>query len=300
MIELINLKFTMTTEQFKQFYQTLKSQIPAGELSAQEIRSYFSKIMNVFTAAPDIKFVPTRFKHCEGVWVQPPKKSSEKVLLFFHGGAYVAGSWQTHQDLLGRLARSGEISICAINYRLAPEHPFPAALEDALNAYLTLAERGYSLMIGGSSAGGGLALALCLKLKQMGLKLPAAGILLSPWVDLTHKGKSLTSNEGKDILSRERVLKTSKYYVGNLHPEDPFISPIYGDLSGLPPLLIQAGTVEILWSQIEKLVEEAREAGVDVTFEPYEGMVHAWQIFAAQIPEGVKAIESVGHFIRSR
>lgn len=300
MIELINLKFTMTTEQFKQLYQTLKSQIPPGDLSPEEIRGYFRKIMSAFPAGDDIQFSPLRFKSCEGVWVRPPKVSSKQSLLFFHGGAYMAGSWQTHQDLLGRIAKSGEIAVCSINYRLAPEHPFPAALEDALDAYLTLSEQGHQLMIGGSSAGGGLALALCLKLKQLGLKLPSAGILLSPWVDLSHKGKTLITNNGKDIISRQRAAQAALLYLGNHNPEDPLASPIYGDLSRLPPLLVQAGTSEILWSEIEKLVHEAREAGVDVKFEPYEGMVHTWQLFAAKIPEGEQALQSIGHYIKSR
>lgn len=300
MNELINLKSAMTTQQFKQFYQTIKSQIPKGDKTVEEIRRYFAKIMSSFPPSPEVTFSPIKFGKCEGVWIKPPKITSKKVLLFFHGGAYIAGSWETHQDLLSRLALSGEIVVCSINYRLAPEHPFPAALEDALEAYLSLSQQGHSLIIGGSSAGGGLALAVCLKLKQLGIKLPAAGILLSPWVDLSLKGATLEMHDGQDIISRARVIQAAQTYLAGHNAQDPLVSPIYGDLSGLPPLLIQAGTVEILWSEIEKLVQEAVEAGVSVTFEPYEGMIHTWQLFAAEIPEGAKAIQAIGAYIKSQ
>src|SRR3569832_1937077 len=195
MIELINLKFTMTSPQFKQFYQTLKSHIPAKDMTISEIRTYFNTMMSTFSASPDVAFSPVQFRKCEGVWVKPPKITSKKALLFFHGGAYKAGSWQSHQDLLGRIAQSGEIAVCAINYRLAPEHPFQAPIEDALDAYLALSQQGHDLIVGGSSAGGGLTLALCLKLKELGLKLPSSGILLCPWVDLSTKGKTLITQD---------------------------------------------------------------------------------------------------------
>ncbi|MBP7075277.1 MAG: alpha/beta hydrolase [Rhabdochlamydiaceae bacterium] len=289
----------MPSPEFEKFYQTLKSQVLPSEMTIEEVRAYFTKMMEPYTASKDIAFAPIFFSNFQGVWVKPPKITTQKILLFFHGGAYTTGSWQTHQDVLGRIAKSGECAVCAINYRLAPENPFPAALEDALEAYLTLIGQGHTLLVGGSSAGGGLAIALMLKLKEMNQKLPEAAILLCPWVDLAMKGPSLFTNEGKDIISRSRVKKASQIYLDSHDPKDPLVSPLYGDLKGLPPLLIQAGTIEILWSEIETLVHKAREVQVDVTFQPHNGMFHTWQLFASQIPEGQQAIEEIGRFIKT-
>lgn len=289
----------MPSPEFEKFYQTLKSQVLPSDMTIEEIRAYLDKMMQPFTASKDIAFTPIFFSKFQGVWVKPPKITTKNTLLFFHGGAYTAGSWQNHQDLLGRIAKSGECAICAINYRLAPENPFPAALEDALEAYQTLRDQGHNVLVGGTSAGGGLALALMLKLKKVKVALPEAAILLCPWVDLAMKGPSLFTNEGKDIISRFRVKNASQIYLGTHDPKDPMVSPTYGDLTGLPPLLIQAGTSEILWSEIEILVHKAREAKVAVTFEPYNGMFHTWQLFASEIPEGQQAIDEIGRFIKT-
>ncbi len=289
----------MPSPEFEKFYQTLKSQVLPSEMTIEEIRAYFSTMMAPFKASPDTTFIPVVFSKFQGVWVKPPKITTPKIVLFFHGGAYSAGSWQTHQDLLGRIAKSGECAICAINYRLAPENPFPAALEDALEAYQTLTDQGHSIIVAGSSAGGGLALALMLKLKNLNLKLPEAGVLVCPWVDLAMKGSSLFTNEGKDIITRSRVQNAAGIYLGSHDPKDPLVSPLYGDFKGLPPLLIQAGSHEILWSEIESLVQKARAAGVDVSFQPYKEMFHTWQLFASQIPEGQQAIAAIGSFIKT-
>ncbi len=264
------------------------------------IRAFFEKMMSAFPASADITFTSVAFKHCNGAWIKPPTIHSKKVMLFFHGGGYTAGSWESHQDLLGRIAKQGGLSICAVNYRLAPQHPFPAALNDSINAYETLLAQGHlpsQIIVGGSSAGGGLALALLLKLKKLNMELPSAGVLICPWVDLALKGETLKSHDGQDLVSYARLRNAAKAYLNGHDPEDPFASPLYGDLSHLPPLLIQAGTIELLWSEIEALSQKAQKAGVAVTFEPYEGMFHAWQLFAAKIPEGQIAIEAICRFI---
>jgi acetyl esterase/lipase len=288
----------MPSKQFNEFYQTLQTHIPTGQMTFQEIRVYFEKMLRGFPASNDITFTPATFKHCSGTWINPPKVTSKKILFFLHGGGYTAGSWETHQDMLGRIASYGEIRICAINYRLAPEHPFPAALNDALKAYEELQEHG-RIIVGGSSAGGGLSLALMLKLKELKKPLPCAGVLLCPWVDLAHTGETLNTHNGLDMINKERLIAAASAYLGKHNPKDPLASPLYGDLSYLPPLLIQAGTIEILWSEIEALVKKARRAGTSVTFQPFEGMFHTWQLFAAKIPEGDQALKAIGSFIRS-
>lgn len=290
----------MTSEQFKQFYQTLRKTGPSSGMTTEVLRDYFKEMMSAFPPPPDVTFTPVVFKHCKGVWVKPPTVKSSKVMLFFHGGGYTIGSWQSHQDLIGRIAKQAGISICALNYRLAPEHRFPAALNDVLHAYKSLLAKGFlpsQIILCGSSAGGGLALALLLKLKKIKMELPRAAVLICPWVDLTLSGKTLQSHDGLDLISRSRVAAAAQAYLGSHDPHDPYASPLYGNLSKLPPLLIQAGTIEILWSEIETFCQKAKQAGVDVTFEPYEGMFHTWQLFASQIPEGEQAIRSICKFI---
>jgi len=280
----------------KQFYQTLKGLLPTGDLTILEMRVAFEKLMSGFPMANDLKIDPVLFKHCKGVIISPPKVASHQIILFFHGGAYSAGSWESHQDLIGRLAKACQMPVCAPDYRLAPEHHIPAATNDAMNAYDYLLAAGYKpeqIIVAGSSAGGGLSISLLQKLKEK----PKAGVLMSPWVDLTLSGKTLQTNDGKDLISRARVETAAKAYLVRHDPKDPAISPLFGDLSGLPPLLIQVGTLEILWSEIEALAKKAQAAGTQVTFQPYEGMFHTWQLFASQIPEGQAAIESVASFV---
>jgi epsilon-lactone hydrolase len=292
----------MASPEFKQFYQTLKAQASMPRMTIEEVRAYFEKLMSPYRAPHGITLTSVTFKRCKGGWIKPTKIHSKKILLFFHGGGYIAGSWESHQDMLGRIALDGGVSICAVNYRLAPEHPFPAALNDVLHAYEALLEQGYlpsQIIVAGSSAGGGLALALMFKLKQQKMELPCAGILICPWVDLALKGETLKTHDGQDLISRSRVTAAAQAYIGNANPQNPLISPLYGDFSGLPPLLVQAGSIEILWSEIEILVQKAQGAGVAVTFEPFQGMFHTWQLFAAQIPEGREAIHSIGKYIKT-
>lgn len=293
----------MVSAQCSSFYQTLKQSLPKGQFSIQEMRAFFETMMKQFPAAPDITLSSVNFAQCQGLWIKAPSVSSSKMVLFFHGGGYISGSSQSHQDILGRISRYGGISVCTIDYRLAPEHPFPAALEDALYTYQALLKHGFKshqIIVGGSSAGGGLALALLLKLKQLHHPLPRAGVLICPWVDLAVKGKTILTNQGLDLISRDQLIAARNSYLGfKGNSQDPYASPLYGDLTQLPPLLIQSGTIEILWSEIESLVQKAQKNGVKVSFEPYDGMFHAWQLFATKIPEGDQALQSIGRYIQS-
>lgn len=221
-------------------------------------------------------------------------------LLYLHGGGYGFCSTATHRALITRLAAVCGVRCVAPNYRLAPEHPFPAAVDDALAVYRARIEGGADregLSIGGDSAGGGLALATLLRLRESGETLPRSAVLLSPWVDLTSSGASVTGNAPYDYLSYELLQFHARNYLGATPPTDPLASPLFADLRGLPPLLVQAGGAETLLSEGRELARRAEAAGVDVTLQVWEGAIHVFQFFAPIVPEAVPAIRAVRDFL---
>lgn len=188
-----------------------------------------------------------------------------------------------------------------IGYRLAPEHPFPGALEDAMTAYHWLLHHPYPsshILFAGDSAGGGLALSLCLQAKLEKAPLPAACICICPWVDLAMTGKSYETNKGKDFLRPASLAFAAKMYCNGKDPKNPLISPYYGDLRGLPPLLIQTGESELLLDEAVAIAEKAKKSGVDTVLEKWPEMVHTWHLFARELPEGRDAIEEIGKFVK--
>jgi monoterpene epsilon-lactone hydrolase len=218
-------------------------------------------------------------------WHVPKGISSDRTILYLHGGAYTFCSPATHRGLAGRIAIASKARVLVIAYRLAPEHPFPAALEDSLAAWQSLLEQGVSpknLVIAGDSAGGGLTMATAIRLRDKKVELPAALILLSPWVDL--------------VSAKEYA----KPYAGDSDPADPLISPLYANLRGLPPTLIQAGGVEFLLRDSQQLNEKMEDAKVDIHFSVYKGMNHVFQAFAPLIPESRQAIREIGEFVQGR
>lgn len=233
-----------------------------------------------------------------------PAGGAARTVLYLHGGGYIFGSPRTHRALTYRLALSADANVFAPAYRLAPEHKCPAAIEDALAAYDWLVAAGAApskIVIGGDSAGGGLALATLLALKDRGGPVPAGAVLFSPWTDLTGGGETMTANAGSDAMfQRETIMGGAALYCGGLDAKDPRVSPLYGDLRGLPPLLVFASTSEMLFSDAARLVEKAKEAGVSVRFEPREGLVHVWPLFHPLMPEAREALDLAGAFIRER
>lgn len=236
---------------------------------------------------------------CE--WLGDNTARQDKVLMYLHGGGYVFGGPDSHRDIGWRLARAAGMRVLMVDYRLAPEHPFPAALEDATNCYRWLLDEGYepgSVAIGGDSAGGGLSVALLINLRNLGLPLPAACILLSPWTDLSMSGDSMARNEALDpMLSKAILDKMAEYYLGKRDRRAPLASPLFGDLSGLPATYVQVGSLEVLRSDAERLADKIREAGGEVMLEVWPGMFHVFQVFAARVPEGRQAIEKLGEFL---
>ncbi|WP_024902584.1 alpha/beta hydrolase [Robbsia andropogonis] len=231
-------------------------------------------------------------------------KTTRRVVLYLHGGGYFFCSPRTHRAITCTLARRGLARVCAPDYRLAPEYPAPAALDDALRVWHALRDSGEpadQIVVAGDSAGGGLALALLQALRDAGEPMPAAAVLFSPWTDLALTGATLESHAGTDVLMDAQGLHDATALVlgaGGLDAHDPRISPLYGDFHGLPPLLIQASDVEMLLDDARRVAERAREAGVNVTLEITSGVPHAWQMFAPVLPEARRALVRAAQFIR--
>jgi monoterpene epsilon-lactone hydrolase len=243
-------------------------------------------------------------ERCAGVSVEvhTPRafRTGDATLLYLHGGGYVTCSPASHRDLIARVALATGARCVAPDYRLAPEHPFPAALEDVIAVYRALQTAAAGpLFIGGDSAGGGLALATMLRLREGGEALPRAAVLLSPWVDLSLSADDLAGQGAHDYLNAKMLIETAPKYAGSQPLSHPLVSPIHADLSGLPPLLIQTGEWELFCQQNQRFAERARVHGVSVRHEIEPGMLHVFPAFAGLLPQGRVALRSLGKFVRS-
>ncbi|MBL6749334.1 MAG: alpha/beta hydrolase [Nevskia sp.] len=235
-------------------------------------------------------------------WISAPNASKDRAILYVHGGGYVLGSVHSHRDLCERLSRAAQARVLSLDYRLAPENPFPAAVDDAVAAYRWLLKQGIPakrIAIAGDSAGGGLAIATLLALKQGGDPQPACATPLSPWVDLEALGESMVSRDAIDpMVHKPMIEQMGKTYVQNGDLRNPLAAPLYGDLRGLPPLLIHVGERETLYDDAARIAKKAKDAGVDVTLKAWKGQIHVFQIFASRLEEGETAIQELGAFIR--
>ena len=234
-------------------------------------------------------------------WVAPATDAEHGgVVLYLHGGAYALGSIATHRAFVGRFATTTGTRVLAIDYRLAPEHPFPAALDDAVAAYRWLLSAGYDparIVIAGDSAGGGLALATIVMLRDAGDRLPACAVCFSPWVDLTLSCASIDTNaEADSILNRDALAGYARLYTNGHDPRDPLVSPLFADLTGLPPILIHVGSDEILLDEVVALCDRARAAGVDAEIEVWPGMFHVFQMVTF-LRQSVSSLDHAALFI---
>jgi epsilon-lactone hydrolase len=237
-------------------------------------------------------------------WLDAPGTDADRVLLFLHGGGYELGSLRSDGELAARLGRAGGMRVLFPDYRLAPEHPFPAAIDDVRAVWRWLRTdrqlSAGSMAVAGDSAGGGLAVALLVATRDAGDALPAAAVLMSPTVDLTSSGASMTDRADEDPISTPALLRQlASDYLAGADPKTPLASPLFASLSGLPPLLVQVGTADLLLSDSERLAEAAAEAGVDVLLEVREDLPHVYQL-ALGTPEAAEATERVGKFLRAR
>ena len=241
-----------------------------------------------------------------GEWVTAAGVSTTepRVLFYIHGGGFTAGSAAAYRGLSSHLSAATGCRVLAVDYRWAPEEPFPAALDDCVAGYRWLVTAGgagpRNVVLAGDSAGGNLVAAMLLALKQGGDALPAAGVCLSPIFDLALTGDSVTSRAERDpMILASSLQNCSTAYRGNSDPRNPLMSPLYGDLSGLPPLLLQCGSEEMLRDDSVRLAAKAKAAGVDVTFEEWDEMIHVWHLFADRLTDGRKALARVGEFVRA-
>lgn len=237
-------------------------------------------------------------------WITPEGANEKKVLLYLHGGGYTTGSINTHRALVSQIIRDAGIKALMIDYRLAPEHKYPCAVEDAAEAYQWLLQNGYApsgICFGGDSAGGGLALAMLLYVRDKNIPLPKCAIALSPWTDHTMSGRSYLGNKDIDpMLVAEGFPIWSKHYTGEEDPQNPYVSPLFGDLHGLPPIYIQVGEEEMLLDDSTRFAEKAKDAGVDITIDIYAEMFHVFNAFWPVLSAAKKANIKLGEYLKSR
>jgi phosphinothricin tripeptide acetyl hydrolase len=273
---------------------------PATTLA--EKRAQYDRAERVFPLPPDVATsrvsapVPAE-------WLRPPGARDGVAVVYFHGGGYCIGSPRSHRHLAAAIGRAAGAAVLLPDYRLAPEHPFPAAVEDAVAAYRGLLEGGQvpgRTVFAGDSAGGGLTVAALLALRERGLPLPAAGVCISPWVDLACSGASHAAKAASDpIVTRQGVVEMARAYLGSVDPRTPLASPLFADLAGLPPLLIQVGSEEVLLDDAVGLAERASAGGVKATLETWPAMIHVWHWFLPMLDEAQSAVDTVGTFVRA-
>lgn len=262
-------------------------------------RGSFEAMTGEFPLAPGTEVASASADGVPVEWVSTPGVHAGRVVLYLHGGGYVIGSTATHRSLASRLSAACAARLLVVDYRLAPEHPFPAALDDALAVYRWALAEGVAaeeMVLAGDSAGGGLALALGVAIRDAGLPMPACAVCLSPWVDLEGTGGSAAAGAVDDPMVTLAGIQgmAAAYAPGQLSA--PLASPLYADLSGLPPLLIQVGTREILLDDARRIAAKAEAAGVDVTLQEEEGLIHVFQLFP-NVPESERAVARIGDFV---
>jgi acetyl esterase/lipase len=237
-------------------------------------------------------------------WLSRPGASDGHAVLYLHGGGYVCGSIRSHRPITSELAKTFKGSVVSLDFRLAPEHPFPAAVEDAVSGYLALLERGFAsgaIAIAGDSAGGGLTVATIAALRQRGLALPGAAWVISPWSDLTHSGETITSNQATDPIVFKTAIDTSRdLYLAGAGHANPLATASAGNFAGFPPLLIQVAATEILLDDAIRLARLAALENVAVTLDVWPGMVHAWHLFARDLGEAREATAQAARWLNAR
>jgi epsilon-lactone hydrolase len=248
--------------------------------------------------------VEVKAEEIEGIrceWLVPSGADPAKLIFYVHGGGYVSGSCSDHRNIVSRFALRTGITCLVFEYRLAPEHPFPAGLEDSVKLYSRILSRDFApenILIAGESAGGGLCLAILLALKQRGIHLPVAAVAIQPWTDLTCSGESYRSKSAKSVAPLDSWFVFSKHYTGGNDPVNPLISPLFGDLKGLPQIFINAGEDDELFDDGRLFAEKAKSAGVDVTFRAGPGQIHCYPLMAPMFPEATEALNEIVDFVR--
>ena len=311
--EIMQQRLSEMAEALKNFYSKKAQEGTPLDLKAiqkdpmllLEFQRYSNEVMKLKKfhelIPKDIKFDRVDANGIPCDWVTCPNCEENKVLLWLFGGGYVMGSLETRKTFPFLIGRAGNLRSLLVGYRIAPEHPFPAALDDAVTAYKWLISSGISpnkIVVGGASAGGGLAVALLLKIKEFNLPIPAGAVLISPWADLACTGESWDINaEYEAGMTKEMLDWMAKAYLKDEDPKNPLVSPIYGNLENLPPLLIHAGNCERLRDDSVRLAERAKTAKIDVELKLWDDMLHVFQQYYNELPESKQAVEEIAEYI---
>lgn len=281
----------------------IRKNAPTHQQTIEEARADFERMMG---NAPKVEGVEVQADKIAGVpveWVVPAGSDPSRVIMYFHGGGYAMGSVRTIRAMASHLALRTNRHVLTLDYRLAPEHPFPAALDDITAVYKAILDRFQSknIAFSGDSAGGGLTVAALLRLRDEKLPLPFAGIPISPWLDMTLTAKSIQTNEESDpIVKIGNIQMFREAYLGSTSQKNPLASPLFADLTGLPPLLVQVGAGELLVDDAKSFVSRAKEQGVDAKLASWPDMVHVWHMYAPRLPEALEAMDEIGAFLREK
>jgi acetyl esterase/lipase len=278
---------------------TLKPVFADQRLTTQDVRKRVDAKLLPFTpTGVEIEAVTAPVR---GEWHRPAMVTTGRAILYFHGGGYVFGSPESHRHLTFRLAKAASAPVFSLEYRLAPEHPCPAAIDDALACWDWLIAEGFNpgeIFVGGDSAGGGLTLALLQAIQARKGAMPGGAFLYSPWTDLATTGASLEANEASDrMFTAESIRRTATRYSGDLRLDDPRVSPLYGSFEGMPPLLIFVSDDEVLRDDSLRLAERVKQTGGEVELKVENGLAHVWPLFCTFVPEGARAVRETADFM---
>ena len=282
----------------------LKANPPVQGSDIATMREAMAALSTIMPPAEDMTFVPVDAGGVSAEWSTADVADSGRVVIYFHGGAYVMGSVATHRNLVAHIARRTGARVLNVDYRLGPEHPFPAAVDDAVAAYRFVLESGVpasKIAVAGDSAGGGLTAACLVALRDAGEAMPGAAVCISPWLDLSQSFGSWQSKADIDpMLEIEQIQTCADAYLGGADPKTPTASPIFADLRGLSPLLVQVGTAETLLDESVEFAKRAKAAGVDATVDVAQDMIHVWHAFADLLPEGRDALDDLAAFLDAK
>lgn len=290
---------SLEAKNVKAFMATMK--VPnIHELPIELCRRGLADMMSFSQPPTECKITKVNAGGPEALWVSAVDVNTKATILYLHGGGYTMGSASTYLGITGMLSELCGLRVLSVDYRLAPEHPFPAAIDDAVSAYCWLLQQGVpakSIVIGGDSAGGGLTFATMIELKNKSVQLPAAIFTISPWVDLAHRGETIVTKADDDpMFTKSGMMYMAKLYADETDVASPLVSPLYADLSGLPPVLIHVGTSEMLLSDSRRLADTLRNAGVDCMIKEWEDLFHVFHT-VVYIPEARIATEEIASFI---
>jgi len=295
----------MSTEQRRNLDKQLRLAPAQPPATIEQMRAGFAALMGSFPVPGGIRTTPTRLADRAAVLVEPEADQLPGTLLYFHGGSFILGSPTTAMSITAQLVLRSGMRALSLDYRLAPEHPFPSAIDDGVAAYRELLSQGTppsSIAFVGDSAGGGLSVTACLAARDAGLPLPAAIVAFSPGLDHTRSGSSMVTKDGVDpFFTAEAMRRTGELYLAGQDPAQPLLAPaVHADLHGLPPILLQVGTNELLLDDSVRLAERARDAGVDVILDITADVPHVFQAYVGVLDEAAEALDRAALFLRQR